>query len=507
MMKCKAKGCFKDIYPSELIKCVACKCNFHIKCQNITTAYFLSNNASLKKTWKCMACSNIPLRQRPNTRSQLTSKSPRHQMPPLVQEHLETSADIIKSGSDHNICLSNSPECSTSKLTNVFSDEENFCESFTTPVSPATLLSRSVGEVNVDNRLMIDDLQAEIVDLTSNLLSTQRELDNQLLENAEQNEQIKKLTREITLLTSICQTPAIKDKYTSRKSYKRHSFHQIINFSSTPSKKTESVKHFDEAALKNRILQLEKELHNANSSINQLEDQIRLLKDDIRYKDNPIEIFDEGKESEIINERIIKQKLVIISTNGSKQVLKPVNEIFACEWDYCHLSLPRRCINDVMDVIPGIVNDLSTSDYCVFVIGEDDFHTTKDYLQVVYKMRNTLKKITNTNLIICLPNYICGRPLFNSRVEMFNKLLMLDIESQEYAYWIDPNAELTFDMFSYGSGRPNHSGMSEIFKAIKLFMTEIDAGFDKNKGTLTTTSDTNDINSIERPKVDEFFRV
>lgn len=493
-MKCKAKGCSKEIYPSELIKCIICNDPFHIQCQNITTAYYLANKVVMKKTWKCMACANITKRQKSIAlKNKLSSQSPcasntkaaeivnkceKSKTPPTLTKQLESPVDPGRSG-EKNTSVSNSPEGlegpteqSISNIIHDPSDEDTPDESFTSP-----RLSRSVNEINGDNRLIIEDLQAEIEDLTSKLLSTQQELDNQLLENGRQNELIKKLTREVSLLTSICQAPVTKNMNSSKKPLKRHSIHQTIHFSSTPNKTIMDLnKHSYESDLNIKILKLEKDLEKANSLINQLEEQIRLLKDEAKKRTNP---SNTDKES-IINERIIKRKLHLVSTDRSKQVLGLMAETFASKWNYCHYSLPNRSTNNVMDMIPNIIKDLSSSDYCVILIGEEDFHVTRDYLQLVYNIRNTLKKCKNTNLIICLPTYICGRPLYNSRVEMFNKLLMLDIESQEYAFWIDPNAELTFDMFSISSGKTNHKGMIEVFKAIELFIGEIDLIISKN---------------------------
>lgn len=57
---------------------------------------------------------------------------------------------------------------------------------------------------------------------------------------------------------------------------------------------------------------------------------------------------------------------------------------------------------------------------------------------------------------------------------MFSKLLMLDIESHEYAYWLDPNSVLSFDMFSTSTGSISRSGFIEVFKALQIFVKEID---------------------------------
>lgn len=490
-MKCRAKGCSKEIYPSELIKCITCKNAFHIQCQNITTAYYLANSAIIKKSWKCSSCTNNMTQRQKSIalKNKLLSQSPCASNIKTAETtkkcektkiQLKESHADLRRNSEENIIVScdheglkGPHEQSISKFTDDFSEENSTEDLFT---SPGQLLSRSVNEVNCDNRLVIEDLQAEIIDLTSKLLSTQQELDNQLLENGRQNEIIKKLTREVNLLTSICQTP-VSRTMSAKKTFKRHSLHQMSNFSSTPRKNiTETSIHTNEYELKMKTLNLEKELEKASLLISQLEKQIRSLKNEAWKEAN---VLNTTKKT-IAKKNLIKHKLHLVSTDRSDKVLGLIAENFASTWNYCRYSFPNRSINNIMDMIPNIIKDLSPNDYCVILIGEEDFHVTGDYLQVVYKIRNTLKKYNNTNFIVCLPTYICGKPLYNSRVEMFNKLLMLDIESHEYAFWIDLNAELTFNMFSFSSGRINYKGFMEVFNAIKLFVREIDLKISTN---------------------------
>lgn len=251
-MKCKAIGCNKDIFPVELLKCIVCKCAFHFHCQNITSSHFMANSASIKKTWKCMPCCNVTMTTRPNvtTRSRHLKNKESFPSPsllgavskpesvtnvlpvPVMETH--TVLDEIK---DKNTSiLTSSPEKSSLDFSHhVFGDDDS---TLNDTFKVNDLLSRSVEEVHFNDRQIIEDLKAELIEINSNLSSTQHEFENQLLENARLNEQIKTLTRQVNFLTRICQTP-LPTNITSAKSLKkRHSIQpNSYYFASTPAKK------------------------------------------------------------------------------------------------------------------------------------------------------------------------------------------------------------------------------------------------------------------------------
>lgn len=100
------------------------------------------------------------------------------------------------------------------------------------------------------------------------------------------------------------------------------------------------------------------------------------------------------------------------------------------------------------------------------MIGEEDFRNTEDSIQLVRLIRESLKKITHTNIIICSPSYVVGALIHNYRVEMFNKLLYMDIQNYNFAYFFDTNCDLSLEMFSYNTGKLNRLGLKCIFESI-----------------------------------------
>lgn len=119
------------------------------------------------------------------------------------------------------------------------------------------------------------------------------------------------------------------------------------------------------------------------------------------------------------------------------------------------------------------VKDYTKQDFCVILIGGTDFHYSQDYKMLVRAIREKLTKITNTNIILTTPTYICGKPLYNYRVETFNNLLNRDILSHKYGHLIDSNKDLTLDMFSYRTGKIKKYGVKNILHRIADFITSI----------------------------------
>lgn len=88
-------------------------------------------------------------------------------------------------------------------------------------------------------------------------------------------------------------------------------------------------------------------------------------------------------------------------------------------------------------------------------------------------MKEKINSITNTNVIIIAPTYICGKPLYNYRVELFNNMLYNDIYSTDCSYLLDSNKYLTIDMFSLITGKIKKSGVKHILEKISDYISII----------------------------------
>lgn len=113
------------------------------------------------------------------------------------------------------------------------------------------------------------------------------------------------------------------------------------------------------------------------------------------------------------------------------------------------------------------------NDYCIIFVGEQDLINSDNSINLVNYIRESLLNITHTNKIICVPTYVCGALIYNYKVEMFNNLLTMDMQSNNYAYIFDTNRDLTLDMFSYHSGKITKYGIKNVFVSLMIFLEYI----------------------------------
>lgn len=161
-----------------------------------------------------------------------------------------------------------------------------------------------------------------------------------------------------------------------------------------------------------------------------------------------------------------KHKLVMLSANNKNNIVKSIegNGLFQ-DFSFCHYIRPRVGLRELLKDMTYHVRNLTREDYCLILIGEEDFINSNDLSALVQYIRESVEKISHTNLILACPTYICGRSLYNSRVERFNQLLFGDLcnhKNNFFAY--DCNANLVLDMFSKVSGRLNNSGMKNVLQ-------------------------------------------
>lgn len=133
----------------------------------------------------------------------------------------------------------------------------------------------------------------------------------------------------------------------------------------------------------------------------------------------------------------------------------------------CHYLMPHCKTEQLLRDLETKLKTFTYNDFCIILIGEEDFSTTNDYFQLVFSIRTTLEKTKHTNVIVCTPTYRYSyyKTMYNWRVENFNNLLYLDILTHEHAYFLDSNKNLSDDytMFKKRTGLINNYGIHTIF--------------------------------------------
>nr|XP_049706653.1 uncharacterized protein LOC126056748 [Helicoverpa armigera] len=196
-----------------------------------------------------------------------------------------------------------------------------------------------------------------------------------------------------------------------------------------------------------------------------------------------------------INRDKLRNKLCILSTNKTnKNILTLANEYFTENYQICHYLTPNVGIIHLLRNIETQLQDYTKKDFCVIMIGEEDFQSTECYFDIITLMRNKLQNLKNTNIIIALPTFKFNdnyNILYNSRLETFNNMLYLDNFTHQYSYILDSNLNLSYHPSAYTrSGALKDSTMEIIFEDLYNLQLEI--------------IEENELNKINEPK-EQFF--
>lgn len=171
------------------------------------------------------------------------------------------------------------------------------------------------------------------------------------------------------------------------------------------------------------------------------------------------------------------RKICIISENKHNNILTIAERKFENS-ELCHYLTPNGGLNTIISNLAPKLKTFTMNDYCMILIGETDFLATQDYSKLISYVRECLKTIQQTNVILCMPTYKIGLnyyTLFNRRVEQFINLLCRDVVTHEYAYIFDSNKNITWDsaMYRLHKGTLNNYGMQVIFDDIVTYINYI----------------------------------
>jgi hypothetical protein len=170
--------------------------------------------------------------------------------------------------------------------------------------------------------------------------------------------------------------------------------------------------------------------------------------------------------------RPTRNQLIITSSNKEHKIVEMLgNNATLQNFNYCHFLTPGGGIRQLLRQTENCVKKLTAADYLVIQIGEEDFEENEDYLNLVQQITDTLYPINYTNIIILCPTYICGRPIYNSKIETFNRLMLNNLRFHERHVSYDSNLELSYDMFSVKTGRLNNHGMEKIIYDLGQFIS------------------------------------
>lgn len=196
----------------------------------------------------------------------------------------------------------------------------------------------------------------------------------------------------------------------------------------------------------------------------------------------------------------------VLSTNRKHKVLSaaadgvPINK----KYEICHFLTPNVNIGQLIKGLDTKLSGFTKNDYCIILIGEEDFRNPNDYYKISSQLRYILQKVKHTNIVICLPTYkyYMATDAYNWRVDNFRKLLHLEVQALNHVFLFDPNKNGTYDssMIHRHSGTINNSGMRAIFKGLHNLIEEIEQKYSNHKVQL------NNLTESESNTEMQFFR-
>lgn len=214
-------------------------------------------------------------------------------------------------------------------------------------------------------------------------------------------------------------------------------------------------------------------------------------------------------KQQILKKTTTQRKICILSNNYSNNITLIGGKVFGDTYGTCHYLKTHCNTHHMLHDIQSKLQHFTMDDFCIILIGEEDFKTTNDYFNLIFYIRENLQEITHTNVILCTPTYKYGHyhNLYNSRIENFNNLLYLDILAHEHAYFLDSNKNLScdFKMFHTSTGKLNNYGMRTIFIDIFNLICNIQNYDNNNDDNILYDDNSNELQHNESLQINEFF--
>lgn len=353
---------------------------------------------------------------------------------------------------------------------------------------------------------IVDEVRCQIEQLNYELTAANNEIDNLILQNLEQNSKIEEYDRKIKLLLKITRLDVLDHIDTlakrndNRLSLQPQKYYRNINMYKIGVPRLSFGK-----CTGSMINNMEKSYNIAANLSTQL-DVSPIAKSNCNLQNENTENFhhDMGtiiltdKEEFIVEtaavkdvQRRSKNNMLILSANNKNDILRTAQNMYDENFKICHFCKPNANVCDLIENLDEKVKNFTKQDYCIVFIGESDFKTSKNYVEIINYLREAIQGIKHTNIILGLPTYKIGSfyNMFNWRVEMFNNLLYQDNFQHKYVSLFDCNYNLQYDFTMFQKrGQLNNHGLLNIFCSLYDFVIKYENKCDKTTTVTDTTS-------------------
>lgn len=430
--------CNRKLINKDILKCAKCKKVFDIQCSGRSEKMFQLMTTENKHTWTCLLC-------RPKSNASNCSS--------------EVKAQINSVTDTQNVTLRKNQR---SDRVPVLRSQENLSDIDSDAESRMTILDTST--YSLPNMSASDDQlcnkEDELSSITSQLASAHEEVERLNSEISELRKKMNEQQKKIEIYKKLLTEKGPLRRLTPMKHIirKNNLAEYIDSDDDTPQLLSPVLAYHSHSALK----------PSEGGTLSNEPEEFHLF-NEVTQSGQPDQQTDKGNE---IISKLKQSKLCIVSGNKSNKIVSIMEDSYL-GYSYCHHLIPGVGIRTLLQNLNSQLKGYTKRDVCVIVIGEKDFRKTEDYLSLVQYSRETLKKVQHTNIILCMPTYICGAPVYNCRVELFNSLLNLDTQTHKYAICFDSNCDLSFNMFSSRTGKIMNSGIRNIFENVKNIIQDI----------------------------------
>lgn len=433
-MATRCAKCRKLITGPPKLTCKHCDQHYHLDCTTVSESRFLNTLTGARRgKWKCEKC---------------------------YAQDLETENSEHRDNNTHRL----TPEVINVSVNNSFAslpvesdDEEEWQDSITEEKTNISELNQSCPEIRtLSCRIELENLKDKLVELELKLQGADQEIENLLSENYALKDTLDKKESKIKHLQSLLKQTPIGTPNSARKSSKNITLRK---------NHVEHIKKTLQLGLRINKPDNDVERNNINN------------KQYIQPPKLPEIQQEQQKPAASSFEIKRKKKLCIISTNRKNKILDFAVNNFQ-DKEICHYLTTEVGILQLLNGLEHKIKNFTLDDYCVIFIGQTDFHETKQYCEIVERMRNILQKIHHTNIILCLPTFRFGNNvLMNHRIELFNNLLYFDNCTHKYAYIFDSNTCICSNlkyiksMFDPTTGQINKYGVQTIHNYLYEYIT------------------------------------
>lgn len=352
------------------------------------------------------------------------------------------------------------------------------------------------------NKTNVSEVSSEILDGTTSSLpdisNDETELSKQLQERIEMLElELKSAHQEIEILLL-----ENKDlKYSNEELLKKNELYKKVTQSpskprtTTPKKKPPTISY-------NKQTQSEPAHMNDQTTINRstqhTQTELRLIPEDkqiqqtFEFTQGNLKNTLERTEPQNVNDK----RVCILSTDKKSKILSvaennvPANK----KYQICHYLTPNVDSKQMLKGLGSKISHLTKNDYCLIIIGEEDFLAPRDHFSIARHIQERLLKEEHTNIIICLPKLKhCNSinhdmNMYNWSINNFNNILCLELQSLKHVFIFNPNKNVKYNscMIYKISGTLNYKGMRAIIQGMYKLIEDTETQYIHNSNQIYT---------------------